>query len=163
MPHQTQTLFNIILSNIDHGMIVSDVNNIIQHVNPAFEKMTGHAANEVLGKDPEILVSGEDNTAIISTMRESLNAEGSWQGEIEVRHQNGDICLFHSFIRVSVEQAGGSCFYVTTMQDLTKGKGLDKNDESKGKCNTLTGLPDQYLYRDRLEQALIAAKGLKNR
>ena len=161
MPRQTQTLFNIILSNIDHGVIVSDVNNIIQHVNPAFEKMTGHAANEVLGKDPEILVSGDDNTAIISTMRESLNAEGSWQGEIEIRHRHGDICLFHSSIRVSVEQAGGTCFYVMTMQGLTKGNGLDKNDESKGKCNTLTGLPDQYLYRDRLEQALIAAKRVK--
>ena len=77
MSQQTQALLDSILTNIDHGIIVSNADNIIVHVNPAFERMTGYGASEVVGKDPEILVSGDLNMAIISTIKKSLNSESS--------------------------------------------------------------------------------------
>ena len=80
MSQQTQALFDIILANIDHGVIVYDANNLIQHVNPAFERMTGYTASEVLGKDLGILVSGQADRAIISAMRGSIDTKDCWQG-----------------------------------------------------------------------------------
>ncbi len=158
MSQQTQALFDIILANIDHGVIVSDANNLIQHVNPAFERITGYTASEVLGKDPEILVSGDMDRAIISTMRESISTKDSWQGKTKIRHRNSETCLFNSSIHISSGQTGQPHNYVTIMRDVIEDRDLDKDDRHNMRSNLLTGLPNRYLFKDRLEQVLIASK-----
>lgn len=157
MLQRTQELFDIILANIDHSVIVSDVNDHIRHVNPAFEKMTGYTADEVLGKDPEILVSEQQDVAIISSIRESLKAESSWSGEIRIRRKNGEIRLIHSSFH-TLSEPGQACNYVIIMRDITEHRGLDKDGSDKAQHDVLTGLPNRYLFRDRLEQSLIASK-----
>ncbi len=156
--HNFKNQFDIILDNIDHGVIVSDANNLIQHVNPAFERMTGYTASEVLGKDPELLVSGNMDRAIISTLRESINTKGSWQGEIKIRHRKGETCLFNSSIHISSGQTGQPCNYVTIMRDVIENRNLDKDDGQNIQYDLLTGLPNRHLFKDRLEQVLIASK-----
>ena len=155
MLKETQALLDIILANIDHGVIVSDANNLIQHVNPAFERMTGYGASEVVGKDPEILVSGDLNMAIISTIKKSLNSESSVTEEIMIRHSNGKTCLFHSSMHTSEEQSDN---YVTILRSITDSNQPDENEEDNAQHDELTGLPNQHLFKDRLEQGLVASK-----
>ena len=155
MLKETQALLDIILANIDHGVIVSDANNLIQHVNPAFERMTGYGASEVVGKDPEILVSGDLNMAIISTIKKSLNSESSVTEEIMIRHSNGETCLFHSSMHTSEEQSDN---YVTILRSITDSNQPDENEEDNAQHDELTGLPNQHLFKDRLEQGLVASK-----
>jgi PAS domain S-box-containing protein len=40
-------------------LIITDLTGAIEYVNPAFIKVTGHAATEVMGKNPRLLKSGE--------------------------------------------------------------------------------------------------------
>ncbi len=155
MSQQTQALLDIILANIDHGVIVSDANNLIQHVNPAFERMTGYTASKVVGKDPEILVSGGLNMAIISTIKKSLNSESSVTEEIMIRHSNGKTCLFHSSMHTSQEQSDN---YVTILRSITDSNQPDENEEDNAQHDELTGLPNQHLFKDRLEQGMVASK-----
>lgn len=155
MSQQTQALLDIILANIDHGVIVSDANNLIQHVNPAFERMTGYTASKVVGKDPEILVSGDLNMAIISTIKKSLNSESSVTEEIMIRHSNGKTCLFHSSMHTSQEQSDN---YVTILRSITDSNQPDENEEDNAQHDELTGLPNQHLFKDRLEQGMVASK-----
>ena len=156
MLKETQALLDIILANIDHGVIVSDANNLIQHVNPAFERMTGYGASEVVGKDPEILVSGDLNMAIISTIKKSLNSESSVTEEIMIRHSNGKTCLFHSSMHTSQGQSDNN--YVTILRSITDSNQPDENEEDNAQHDELTGLPNQHLFKDRLEQGLVASK-----
>jgi diguanylate cyclase (GGDEF)-like protein/PAS domain S-box-containing protein len=155
MSQQTQALLDSILTNIDHGIIVSNADNIIVHVNPAFERMTGYGASEVVGKDPEILVSGDLNMAIISTIKKSLNSESSVTEEIMIRHSNGKTCLFHSSMHTSQEQSDN---YVTILRSITDSNQPDENEEDNAQHDELTGLPNQHLFKDRLEQGLVASK-----
>ncbi len=155
MSQQTQALLDSILTNIDHGIIVSNADNIIVHVNPAFERMTGYGASEVVGKDPEILVSGDLNMAIISTIKKSLNSESSVTEEIMIRHSNGKTCLFHSSMHTSQEQSDN---YVTILRSITDSNQPDEDEEDNAQHDELTGLPNQHLFKDRLEQGLVASK-----
>jgi PAS domain S-box-containing protein len=42
-------------------IIVTDLRGIIEYVNPAFETLTGYQHDEVFGKTPRILKSGEQS------------------------------------------------------------------------------------------------------
>ncbi len=55
-----------LLSAIEHiceSVIITDIEGVIQYVNPAFEQITGFSAKEAVGKNPNILKSGEHDRA----------------------------------------------------------------------------------------------------
>lgn len=43
----------------DEAIFITDAKGLIQYVNPAFERMSGYAAEEVIGKSPTLLESGK--------------------------------------------------------------------------------------------------------
>lgn len=47
-------LFSRIIDNATEGILITDTRNIIQAVNPAFEKSTGYSAKEAIGKTPAL-------------------------------------------------------------------------------------------------------------
>src|SRR5690606_40695848 len=57
------------------GIMVTDAHARIVSVNPAFTRMTGYAAEEVLGLNPSLLNSGRQSPAFYTRMWESLVQE----------------------------------------------------------------------------------------
>ena len=64
------------------AMAVTDENNIILSVNPAFTTITGYDADEVIGKTPNLLGSGRHDNAFYTEMWRAINSTGHWAGEI---------------------------------------------------------------------------------
>jgi len=58
---QQNELYNTLVNNTDVGMVVTDprANGIITYVNPAFTRITGYSAEEVIGCNPRLL-QGDD-------------------------------------------------------------------------------------------------------
>jgi PAS domain S-box-containing protein len=48
----------MVFENSSEAMMVTDADNMITSINPAFTRVTGYTPDEVLGKDPGILDSG---------------------------------------------------------------------------------------------------------
>jgi len=81
---------------VDHtagGIIVTDRNGLIETVNPAFTKLTGFSAKEVIGKKPNVLSSGKHGQEFYQQMWDSIQEYGFWQGEIWNKRKNGEIYL----------------------------------------------------------------------
>jgi PAS domain S-box-containing protein len=53
----------------------------IEYVNPAFTRMTGYAADEVLGRTPRLLQGPGTDRTVLDRMRASLVAGEPFQGE----------------------------------------------------------------------------------
>jgi PAS domain-containing protein len=53
---------------------ITDKDGIIHYVNPAFEKITGYTREEVLGKSPGILKSGEHDSSFYKTMWDEISS-----------------------------------------------------------------------------------------
>lgn len=79
-----------VFENITEGIVVTDANRNIQSVNPAFTKITQYKNEDVVGKNPRILQSGNHDRAFYSDMWASILDSGQWQGEIWNKRKNGE-------------------------------------------------------------------------
>lgn len=57
-----------VYSSIDDGITVTDANAVILTVNPAFTRITGYTAEEVIGQKPSILKSNRQDQAFYVAM-----------------------------------------------------------------------------------------------
>lgn len=100
---------------VDHaaeGIVLTDANGIIQKVNPAFTKITGYPPEEVLGKTPSILQSGEHGNDFYERMWDSLLNEGFWEGEIWNKRKSNDIYKEWLTITAIKDETGATKHYV---------------------------------------------------
>ena len=102
------------------GMIVTDAHSNILRVNHAFTTITGYSAEEVIGKNPNILSSGRQDKDFYHAMWESIRNTGSWEGEIWNRRKNGEIYPEHLTINAVKDEDGDITNYVGALSDSTE-------------------------------------------
>ncbi len=73
------------------GIFVTDKGNRIIRSNGALTKILGYSHDELKNKHPKIFMSGMHDEKFYDAMKNALNNEGSWRGEITNRHKNGDL------------------------------------------------------------------------
>lgn len=136
------------------GIMVTDANSQIIRVNREFSAQTGYSSDEVLGKTPKILQSGQHNADFYAAMWESIHRTGSWQGEIWDRQKSGDIRPKLLTIAAVKGSDGAVIRYVATHIDISEQKSAEERIKNLAYYDTLTHLPNRRLLLDRLEQAL---------
>jgi PAS domain S-box-containing protein len=83
------------------AIIITDLNANIISVNAAFSHITGYSPEEVLGKNPRILSSGQQSRDFYKELWEVLLRDNFWQGELLNRHKNGSLYNIHLSISAS--------------------------------------------------------------
>lgn len=143
------------------AVMITDMDNNIQSINPAFVSITGYTEEEVLNKNPSILQSGKHDRHFYEEMWDSINQTNSWQGEIWDRRKNGEI--YPKWLSVSVirDDDGAISNHVAIFSDITERKLAEDRLFHAAHYDSLTQLPNRMLFNDRLEQAIERA-GRKN-
>ncbi len=155
---ENQRLAATVFETISEGVMITDANNDIIMVNPAFTHLTGYSFDEVVGKKPVVLISGHHNASFYKTMWKSLHETGKWQGEIRNRRKNGEFYVEWLSI-VAVREANHNIVqYVAVFSDITKRKEAEELIWHQAHHDALTGLPNRTLFADRLLQAVHIAK-----
>jgi diguanylate cyclase (GGDEF)-like protein/PAS domain S-box-containing protein len=136
------------------GMFVTDANMVIVCVNQAFSKITGYSAEEAMGQKPCLLRSGRHDDAFFTAMRQSVDHEGSWKGEIWNRRKNG--VVFPEWLTITAVKSddGAVTHYVATLTDITERKAAEDQIKHLAFYDPLTRLANRRLLMDRLHQAL---------
>lgn len=147
-------LYGMVLENSSEGMMVTDVNNRIVAINPAFTHITGYAYEEVLGKNPKIFQSGRHDAAFYRDMWNALDSSGHWQGEIWDKRKDGSVHAKMLTINTIRDQAGGVHRYVALFADITEKKKAEELIWHQANYDALTGLPNRRMFRERLEHEI---------
>ncbi|WKJ92084.1 EAL domain-containing protein [Methylomonas montana] len=136
------------------AMMVTDADNHIITVNPAFTDVTCYEQKESLGQNPKILSSGRHDKAFYQTMWASLNTTGKWQGEIWNRRKNGEI--FPEWLTINtIYQADGSVHRrVALFSDITKEKENEDLIWRQANFDMLTELPNRRMVYDRMSEEI---------
>lgn len=102
------------------GMIITDAAGTIVYVNPAFERITGYTADEVVGKNPRVLKSGRQDTRFYKTMWATLGRGVVWTGRVTNRRKDGTTYDAEAVISPMRGPAGEVTHYVGAQRDVTR-------------------------------------------
>ena len=140
------------------GILITDAERRILAVNPAFTAISGYRAEEVVGKQPDLLASGKHEPDFYRSMWQTIRETGSWSGEIWNQRRDGSV--FPELLQITtVRSAGGEVLhYVGTFLDLTERKEAEDRIRQLAEFDPLTGLPNRSLLRDRMAQAMARAE-----
>jgi diguanylate cyclase (GGDEF)-like protein/PAS domain S-box-containing protein len=143
------------------GMMVTDANNIILRVNPAFCLNTGYTAQEAIGQHVSLLHSGRHTTSFYADMWATIARVGFWQGEIWNRRKNGEV--YPEWLTITAVKApnGATTHYVGTHTDITSRKAAEDEIRHLAFYDPLTRLPNRRLLIDRLHHALATASRME--
>ena len=144
------------------GVLVSDHNGVIVHVNPALVKITGYAPEEVLGQRPNMFKSGHHGPEFYQAVFESLEKTGEWHGEIWNRRKSGEIYPQWQTIRAVRDNKDQITHYVAVFSDISAIKNTQSELMRLAHHDPLTDLPNRLLFTDRAEQALAYAQRHKS-
>lgn len=143
------------------GMFVADADAIILQVNKAFSQITGYQPEDVIGKNSEILRSGQLSAHFYEDMRRELALNGYWQGEDWNRRKNGEEYPCWLTISAVANSAGKVTNYVGAFSDITSHKQAEEKIHNLAFYDHLTGLPNRRLLLDRI--GLAKASSMRNR
>lgn len=104
------------------SIILTTPAGTILSVNPAFERINGYRADEVLGKNPRILRSGVQGPAFYREMWSSLIETGHWRGEIVNRRKSGDHYTALLTIDAVLGPGGKPTHYISLATDISARK-----------------------------------------
>lgn len=149
-----QKIAALVYQNTSEAMIVTDVNNNIIAVNPAFLKVTGYRADEVIGKNPRILKSGKHDKAFYEDLWRSLNTVGKWQGELWDKRKSGEIYLKWLTIDTIFDNDGAIQGYLALFSDISLFKKAEELIWQQANFDSLTGLPNRRMFHDRLDHEI---------
>jgi len=110
-------------------VVITDTEGHIEYVNPKFTRLTGYTAEEVLGKNPRILKSGEQPREFYENLWTTILDGREWRGEFHNRKKNGELFWEFSSISPVRDRDGSVTHFVAVKEDVTDRKRLEEERE----------------------------------
>jgi diguanylate cyclase (GGDEF)-like protein/PAS domain S-box-containing protein len=152
-----------VFDNTSQGIIITDTAPAIIAINRAFTEINGYTAEDVRGRNPNLLQSGRHEQGFYTALWSELLAQGHWRGEIWNRRKDGEI--FPQWVNINAvrSESGITTHYIGVFSDLSDVKRSEAQIERLAHRDPLTDLPNRLLFRTRFEQALLRASANRTR
>lgn len=154
---EERLLLAAVFENTTEGILLLDARGRIVAVNRAFTDTTGYSREEVLLKSPGMLASDRHSRAFYRQVWRSLRTADQWQGEIWGRRKDGESYPAWLGANAVRDELGAISNYVVVFSDITRLKQAEQHLYQLAYKDTLTGLPNRVLFRERLQHALLQA------
>jgi PAS domain S-box-containing protein len=101
------------------SIVITDLDGIIQYVNPAFERITGYSRAEAIGVNPRILASGQHDKAFYEQLWATLRRGEVWSGHFVNKRKDGTLYQEDATISPVRDASGTVTHYVAVKRDVT--------------------------------------------
>lgn len=134
---EERQLLSTTIEQAHEGVVITDLQGNIRFVNPAVERMSGYAKDELLGQNPRILRSGIHDPSFYQSLWETITSGKVWSGRITNRRK--DLSLYVEDMIVSpVRDANGTISaFVATKRDVTKEVDMQRRLQQAKKLETI--------------------------
>lgn len=147
----------LVFDHTDLGIVVTDARANIIAVNPAYCRMSGYSAGELVGRNPRIQQSGRHDAAFYRELWRTLQTAGQWQGEIWNRRKSGEAYPAWQNISAVRDMRGRIVQFLAVMSDITPVKAVQDRLAHLAHHDALTGLPNRLFFMAALEHSLAHA------
>jgi PAS domain S-box-containing protein len=113
-------LLSAVAEQTADAVMITDRQGVIEYVNPAVEKMTGFAPDELIGRTPRVLRSGLHTSADYAGMWDTLTKGEIFRGTL-INRKKADRGLYYSEQTITPirDSAGRVSRFVSVGKDLT--------------------------------------------
>ena len=114
------------LESAANGIVIASREGRIIWVNPAFTRLTGYPASEVIGENPRFLRSGLHDAAFYQKLWNTILSREVWQGEIVNRRKDGTQYTEEMTITPVCDAQGTISHFIAIKQDITARKQAER-------------------------------------
>ncbi|MFA6244037.1 MAG: PAS domain S-box protein [Candidatus Hydrogenedentales bacterium] len=102
------------------AVVITDTKGVILYAKPAFERITGHRIQDVVGSNPRVLKSGRHNDAFYETMWSTIVSDKVWSGRMVNRRKDGSLYTEEMTISPVKDASGHTSNFVAVKRDVTE-------------------------------------------
>ena len=124
------------------SVVLTDPAGNIEYVNRKFCELTGYSSEEVVGRNPRVLQSGQTPAAAYEELWRILGAGGEWRGEFCNRKKSGELYWEDAAIAAVRDVNGTVTHLFAVKEDVTARKRADE---------VLQKTQEQFLQSQKLE------------
>jgi diguanylate cyclase (GGDEF)-like protein/PAS domain S-box-containing protein len=133
-----------------NSVVITDVNGVIEYVNPKFTAVSGYSREEVIGQNPRILKTDKQPDEYYVNMWKAITAGQEWQGEFCNKTKDGKRYWELCNIAPIKDENGIVTNYVAIKEDITGRKINEEQLYYQANFDALTGLPNRYYFQKYL-------------
>ncbi len=136
------------------AVMIADAAGIIQFVNPAFERDSGYAAAEAIGRSTNLVNSQQHPAEFFARLWKTIRSGKVFRDVFVNRRKNGEIYYDDKTITPICDARGKITHYVSTGRDITDRVRIDTRLAFLESYDVLTSLPNRRNFMARLEKAI---------
>lgn len=114
--------FSWAVEQINQGVMITDARGDIEYVNPHFCQSTGYRREDVIGRNPRFLASGETAPEVYRHLWDTLLRGEAWRGELKNRRRDGTFYWESEVISPVRNDAGEISHFVAVKEDVSARK-----------------------------------------
>jgi PAS domain S-box-containing protein len=127
--HRLQHLNHLLIAALESardGIMISDLQGTILHVNQALEQMTGYTRDELCGQNVSLLQNHCHSPEAHDRLWRTVRARCSWQGELTNRRKDGSLVDVSLTVSPILDGQGRLTHFVGIQRDITDWKFLER-------------------------------------
>lgn len=136
------------------GIVILDGERKVLSANQAFHAITGFHSEDVVGQMLQFLEPRRLGEDLYHSMWQTVENEGSWQGEVRGYCENGELIYVWLNIARVPNSTDASGQFVVIFSDITAVHDAQEKLSHIAYYDSLTNLPNRNLFADRLDHAL---------
>jgi len=106
-------------------IVITDAKGDIEFVNPKFTQLTGYLPEEVIGRNPRILKSGETSPEEYKSLWRTISAGNVWHGEFQNKKKSGALFREYATIAPVRNSEGTITHFIAIKEDITEKRKLE--------------------------------------
>lgn len=134
------------------SVMITDKEGKIEYVNPKFTDVTGYTPDEVIGKKPNILKSGETPSEVYHDLWTTLLSGKEWHGEFKNRNKSGEVFWCLESISAVKNESGKITHFIAMAENISQLKNAEETILKLAYFDPLTDLPNRRSFLDQLEK-----------
>ena len=142
------------IDQTDDIVTIANKEGIIEYVNPSLERVTGYAAEDVIGNTPAIFKSGEHDKEFYNRLWTTIKKGEVFSDVFINRRKDGSLYYEEKTITPIRNEEGEVTNYVATGKDISERIRVQERLQFMATHDALTDLPNRTLLRDRLLHAI---------